>query len=77
METGSGTVYGQKRSSCNTQIESRESHYKFLLYCEHCMCTCISEKIDADRYFSLSEVTSDTLNNMYVFITSSIIYLFR
>ena len=65
METEVGNKHGRVGKCKNpiVTIKDYKPHPLALVYCEYCVCTCVSDSIEIDRYFSLLEVTSDTINN--------------
>ncbi|XP_031786848.1 uncharacterized protein LOC100117668 isoform X1 [Nasonia vitripennis] len=62
MKTGAGTLYGRDGPCANTQGIWDIPPYLI----ENCLCNCESEQRDADRYFSLLDVTSDVDQNKVV-----------
>ena len=64
LETAVGNKYGRV-NKCKDAVYKLEAYRApwALVNCEYCVCTCVSDNVQINRYFSLVEVTSDTINN--------------
>ncbi|KAI5639122.1 hypothetical protein NE865_08322 [Phthorimaea operculella] len=66
IEYENGRTLGRP-GSCTRGTTKVDSWWRWnLLHCSYCMCLCEDEVQDADRFFSMKEVTADTAKNKVV-----------